>query len=441
MSDADSAPADPVQDWLERRHPRFIDASLTRIRRLLAALGHPERRLPPVVHVAGTNGKGSTLAFLRAFLEAAGRRVHAYTSPALLRQGEMIRVAGQLISDHALLALLAELESVNGGEPISHFELMTAAALLAFARTPADVVLLETGFGGRVDATNVVERPAATAITRLSLDHVDMFGPTLAEIAAEKAGILKPGVPLVLAPQPEPLATRIVAGQAAALGVPLVPWQVTPLAAGAFRFAGPRRTLELPAPALAGPHQLINAGVALAALEQLPGAPVAEAALRQGLTRVQWPGRLQRLSPGPWSAPLSPAWALWLDGGHNDSGGEALAAWAGERPEAARGGERPDQPLTLICGMLATKSATAFLGPLAPRVRQLIALTLPGDQPPGLPAEQIAAAARALGIAAVSTAPSLGAALALVEGPPGCLLLAGSLRLVGLVLRLAGTPA
>ncbi|HEY0833406.1 MAG TPA: Mur ligase family protein, partial [Azospirillum sp.] len=241
--------ADPVLERLKGLHPKVIDLSLDRVHRLLAALGHPERRLPPVLHVAGTNGKGSTLAFARAMLEAAGHRVHVYTSPHLVRFHERIRLAGRLITDAHLAALLEECEAANDGGPITFFEVTTAAAFLAFAREPADAVLLETGLGGRLDATNVLDRPAVTAITRISYDHRQFLGDTIEAIAGEKAGILKPGVPAVLAPQPDSGAARVLAGRAAAIGAPVHPWSVEPTASG-FRFESPRRCLDLPRPGL-----------------------------------------------------------------------------------------------------------------------------------------------------------------------------------------------
>ncbi|NUB13093.1 bifunctional folylpolyglutamate synthase/dihydrofolate synthase, partial [Azospirillum brasilense] len=284
--------ADPVLDRLKGLHPKVIDLSLDRVHRLLAALGHPERRLPPVVHVAGTNGKGSTLAFLRAMLEAAGLRVHVYTSPHLVRFHERIRLAGSLIDDDRLAALLEECEAANGGGPITFFEVTTVAALLAFAREPADVVLLETGLGGRLDATNVVDRPAVTAITRISYDHRQFLGDTLEAIAGEKAGIFKPGVPAVIFPQPAEEAARTLAIRAETVGAPVSGWSVTPTAGG-FRFESDRRRIELPLPGLAGAHQILNAGVALACLDHLP-VKVDDAAVRRG-------------PPPPLAAPPAPA--------------------------------------------------------------------------------------------------------------------------------------
>ncbi|MHA7060865.1 bifunctional folylpolyglutamate synthase/dihydrofolate synthase [Azospirillum argentinense] len=421
--------ADPVLDRLKGLHPKVIDLSLDRVHRLLAALGHPERRLPPVVHVAGTNGKGSTLAFLRAMLEAAGLRVHVYTSPHLVRFHERIRLAGTLIDDDRLAALLEECEAANGGGPITFFEVTTVAALLAFAREPADVVLLETGLGGRLDATNVVDRPAVTAITRISYDHRQFLGDTLEAIAGEKAGIFKPGVPAVIYPQPAEEAARTLAIRAETVGAPVPGWSVTPTEGG-FRFESDRRRIELPLPGLAGAHQILNAGVALACLDHLP-VKVGDAAVRRGLAAVEWPARLQRLTRGPLAEALPAGWDLWLDGGHNDSAGEVLAIQAARWAE-----EEPKRPLLLVYGMLASKEPREFLGPLAPFVTVARTVAIPGEEA-SLPAEDTAAATRACGIADSAAAADVGSALEDLTGRvdgPARVLICGSLYLAGTVL-------
>lgn len=420
--------SDPVLDRLKTLHPKVIDLSLERMHRILAALGHPERRLPPVVHVAGTNGKGSTVAFLRAMLEAAGHRVHAYTSPHLVRFHERIRLGGRLIDDGALAALLEEVEAANGGAPITFFEVTTAAAFLAFARDPADAVLLEVGLGGRLDATNVVERPAVTAISRISSDHRQFLGETLEAIAAEKAGILKPGVPAVFSPQPVAGVTALFHRRAAALGAPVARWRVEPRADGGFRFEDARWALDLPAPGLSGAHQIVNAGLAVAALGALP-LPVDAAAVAAGLARVDWPARLQRLTRGPLPGRLPPGWELWLDGGHNDSAGEVLAAQA-----AAWARAEPGRPLHLIYGMLTTKRPEEFLAPLAPWVRSLRAVHIPGEEASHSAADA-AAAARTAGIVDAGPAVSVEAALdGLAAAAPARVLICGSLYLAGSVL-------
>ena len=420
---------DAILARLARLHPKLIDLSLGRIERLLARLGDPQELLPPVVHVAGTNGKGSTVAFLRAALEAAGYKVHVYTSPHLVRFNERIRVAGRLIGDAALNAILEECEAANGDAPITFFEITTAAAFLAFARTPADVALLEVGLGGRLDATNVVARPAVTAITPVSMDHMHYLGDTLAAIAGEKAGILKPGVPAVIAPQ-APEAEAVIEARAEAAGAPLRragrEWRFAPREDG-FRFEGTRWRLDLPGPALPGAHQIGNAATALACLEELHGLILPEAALRRGVQDAEWPARLQRLRSGRLAALLPPDWELWLDGGHNPAAGEVLARFA----DAWR-----DRPLHLVVGMLDSKDNAGFLRPLAPHVAAARTVAIP-ETPASLGAADLAAAARSVGIAA---APSAGIAAALADlaartQGPARVLICGSLYLAGAVLR------
>ena len=393
--------------------------------RLLDALGKPHEHLPPVIHVAGTNGKGSTLAFLRAFLEAGGYRVHVYTSPHLVRFSERIRLAGRLIDEASLLALLEECERVNDGAPVTFFEITTALAFLAFARAPADIALLETGLGGRFDATNVVARPAVTAITPVSLDHQHFLGDTVAKIAFEKAGILKPGVPAVLAPQ-TPAATDVIEARAAAVGANLfragTEWLAGADAIGQLVYHG-KHDRVLPAPGLLGAHQYDNAGTALACLDCLDGFAVPDAALARGMSAVEWPARLQRLARGALAALLPANGELWLDGAHNQAGGAALAKVAS--------GWR-DRPLCLVFGMLATHDPRSFLAPLAPYVDRLAAVVIPGEAN-ALPAEALAVAASTLGIAAVP-APGLAAAVASVAAPGTRVLICGSLYLAGRVL-------
>jgi dihydrofolate synthase/folylpolyglutamate synthase len=423
--------SDRVLERLGRLHPKLIDLSLGRIERLLPALGSPQEKLPPVIHVAGTNGKGSTIATLRACLEAGGYRVHAYISPHLVRFHERIRLAGRLIEEEALIALLDECERANGGTPITYFEITSAAAFLAFARTPADVVLLETGLGGRLDATNVVRRPAVTAVTPISLDHQGFLGDTIAQIAAEKAGIVKPGVPAVIGPQPQE-AEAVIEARARELDAPLSRWQhewrCSPGGAG-MRFVGERWRFDLPLPSLAGAHQIANAGTAIACLEQLRDLPLSADALADGLRHIEWQARLQRLTRGPLVAMMPAGWELWLDGGHNPGAGTVLA-------EFVAGWH--DRPLFLVVGMLNTKDSAGFLGPLAPHAKALTAVTIPGEQNP-LPAEAIASAARSVGLLA-TTAASVEAALRDISSssPPGRVLICGSLHFAGTVLAANG---
>nr|WP_216665472.1 folylpolyglutamate synthase/dihydrofolate synthase family protein [Pseudoruegeria sp. HB172150] len=405
-------------------HPKIIDLTLDRVWRLLEALGNPQDRLPPVIHIAGTNGKGSTQAMLRAGFEGAGKTAHAYTSPHLVRFHERIRLAGQLISEEALTAVLDECEAANGGEGITYFEITTCAALLAFARTSADYTLLEVGLGGRLDATNVVDKPALTVITPVSMDHQSYLGETLAEIAFEKAGILKNGVTCIVGRQ-EDEALEVIERQAARVGAPLLVhgqhWHVGP-EHGRLVFQDETGLLDLPLPRLLGHHQFDNAGIVLAALRQL-GLP--ESAYEAALTRAEWPARMQRLTKGP-LAQAAPSAELWLDGGHNPAAGIALARLLGDLPP---------KPLHLICGMLNTKQPVDYLTPLAPLAQSLQAVSIEGVTAT-LSAEETAAAARASGIRA-SEAKSVDAAVAAIveQQPDARILICGSLYLAGLVLH------
>src|SRR3984893_11079098 len=320
-------PSDQILERLGRLHPKLIDLSLGRIERLLAALGNPQDRPPPVVHVAGTKGKGSTVATLRACLEAAGYRVHAYISPHLVRFNERIRLAGALIDDAALVSVLEEAERRNEGREITFFEITTAAAFLAFSRSPADILLLEVGLGGRLDTTNVVKLPAVTAITPVSLDHQAFLGDTIVAIAGEKAGILKPGVSAGVGPQPQE-AEAVIDARAVEIGAPLSRWQSEwrcSAVDGGMRFTGDHWQLDLPSPSLVGAHQIANAGTAIACLEQLRDLVLPPEAVAKGLRQIEWPARLQRLTRGPLVEMMPPGWELWLDGGHNPSAGAVLA--------------------------------------------------------------------------------------------------------------------
>ncbi len=420
-----SQPSDAILARLMGLHPKIIDLTLDRVDRLLAALGHPERALPPVIHVAGTNGKGSTQAMIRAGYEATGKRVHAYTSPHLARFHERIRLAGELISEPALAALLDECAAANGGAPITFFEVTTVAAFLGFSRTPADVTLLEVGLGGGLDATNVVDHPALTIITPVSIDHQQYLGETLAEIAGEKAGILKRGVPCVVGPQAE-AGLEVIEARAARLGCPLLVhgqhWHVFE-ERGRLIFQDENGLMDLPLPNLPGPHQIDNAGAALAALRHLG---LGEAACEAAVTKAEWPARMQRLRHGPLAA-SAPEAEIWLDGGHNPAGGEAVAATLAQMPR---------RPTHLICGMLNTKDIAGYLRPLAAQADSLSAVSIPHEANT-LPAAATAAAARAAGFSQVHEAASVAEALALLAGqdPSARVLICGSLYLAGQVLR------
>jgi dihydrofolate synthase/folylpolyglutamate synthase len=405
-------------------HPKVIDLTLARVDRLLERLGNPERQIPPVIHIAGTNGKGSTQAMIRAGLEVDGDRVHAYTSPHLARFHERIRLAGELIGEPALTALLDECVRVNGPDEITFFEITTCAAFLAFARTPADWTLLEVGLGGRLDATNVVEKPALTIITPVSIDHQQYLGETLAEIAGEKAGIIKRGVPVIVGPQTE-AGLAVIEARAARLGAQVLAfgqhWNAFE-DRGRLVFQDENGLLDLPLPNLPGPHQIQNAGAALAALRALGRD---EAACEAAVTRAFWPARMQRLRHGP-LVDAAPKVELWLDGGHNPAGGEAVAATLARMPA---------RETHLICGMLNTKDVTGYMRPLAPQVTRLHAVSIPGEKNT-LPAEVTRDAARAAGIDAVtaaSVADAIGAIAA--SSPEARVLICGSLYLAGTVLR------
>jgi dihydrofolate synthase / folylpolyglutamate synthase len=425
MSATDSA-AERVLTRLGKLHPKRIDLSLGRIERLLAALGNPHEQLAPVIHVAGTNGKGSTVATLRACLEAAGRRVHVYTSPHLVRFHERIRITGSLIGDDALAAVLEEVERVNAGAEITFFEITTSAAFLAFSRNPADFVLLEVGLGGRLDTTNVVRHPAVTAITPVSLDHQAFLGPTVAAIAGEKAGIVKPGAPAVIGPQLDE-AEAVIEARAKVVGASCYRWQHEwrcATSGDGMRYEGRRWTLDLPLPSLPGVHQIANAGTAIACLEWLPGAAVAPTAIADGLRHIDWPARLQRLTRGP-LVEMMRGWELWLDGGHNPAAGQILADIAKNWG---------DRPLHLVVGMLNTKDAAGFLAPLAPHAQSLRAVTIPGEENP-LPAAALAAAAASVGISA-EAAGSVEIALRDIarNSIRGRILICGSLHFAGVIL-------
>lgn len=419
-----TAASDVILDRMMSLHPKVIDLTLDRVWRLLGALGNPQDNLPPVIHIAGTNGKGSTLAMIRAGLEADGRCVHAYTSPHLARFHERIRLAGTLIGEDELTRLLDRCYAANGGAPITYFEITTCAALLAMAETPADLTLLEVGLGGRLDATNVVEAPALTIITPVDLDHQAYLGDTLPEIAAEKAGIIKRGVPCIVGPQHDD-ALGIIEKKAAASGAPLLAhgqhWNVA-VERGRLIFQDETGLLDLPMPSLPGPHQVMNAGSSLAALRQLGATEAAcEAALRDAL----WPARMQRLDRGP-LVELSGRAEIWLDGGHNPAAGEALA-----RTLAAL----PARPTHLVCGMLNTKDIRGYLRPLAAVAQSLTGVTIPGQEAT-LSGEETARIATEVGMEA-TTAPDVGAAISAICGraPGARILICGSLYFAGHVLR------
>jgi len=419
---------------LRAHHPPLIDLSTGRVKRLLAALGHPERRMGPVIHVAGTNGKGSTCAYLRAIGEAAGLKAHVTASPHLVRFAERIRIAGKIISDAELSQRIDEVEAANAGEPISFFEITQALAFHAFAQDPADLVVVEVGLGGRFDGTNVFDAPAVTVITPVDYDHLETLGPELSKIAWEKAGIIRAGRPVIVARQPDE-ALGPIEREAETLGAPMT---LMGRDFDAYEQAGRLvvqmgdRLLDLPAPSLFGAHQFSNAGMAVAAILAFGDARIDEAAIARGVAGAVWPGRFQPLTKGPLAARARARGAdLWLDGAHNPHAGGALAESLGRL--AARDG----RPVVLIVGMLGRKDASGFFPhfrALAPRV-----FTTAFESPNATPPADLAAAATAAGLEATSAdgvEAALDQALA-APGPPPHVMICGSLHFVGDVLAMS----
>ena len=403
---------------------------------LLAKFGNPHHHLPPVFHVAGTNGKGSTCAFLRAMLEAQDYKVHVYTSPHLVHFHERIRVAGQIISEEELAIILEEAEKLAIPGGVSYFEASTIAAFVAFARTKADFTILETGLGGRLDATNVIESPLATIITRLSYDHREFLGDSIDKIAHEKAGIMRRNVPCYTVAQKDDLAVQTLRDAARDLDAPLFvggqDW-ISEEHENGLHFRDASRDYELPAPALLGKHQYQNAGLAIAALASLPQ-PISAAAIATGLCNVEWPARLQRLT-GNLAKMLPSGAELWLDGGHNDSAGEVLAAqietWAEQDGH-------DHKPLFVIMGMLTTKHPAEFLTPFAKGIQKLRAVPVPGEIL-SFSATDLADEVLKLGVRDIKAQPDMVAALRDLAAS-SCvrprILICGSLYLAGVVLAL-----
>jgi len=418
---------------LRALHPSKIDFSTGRVERLLDAMGHPEQRMGRVIHVAGTNGKGSTTAYLRAIAEAAGLTVHVLTSPHLVRFAERIRIAGRLITDAELDELADLVEAKNQGQPISFFEISTCLAFEAFARTPADLAVIEVGLGGRYDCTNVFAAPAVSVITPVALDHLEILGPELSKIAWEKAGIIKRGRPVVVARQVDE-ALAVIEAEAAGLDAPMM---LLGRDFDAYEQRGrlvlqfEDQLLDLPPPSLFGPHQFENAAVAVAAMLRLDDPRIDDAALARGVASADWPGRFQSLTKGPLAAKaLARGSDIWLDGAHNPHGGAALAQ------SVARLAARDGRPVTLVVGMFGRKDASGFFPnftALGPRV-----FTTPFNSPSAAPADELAAAARVAGLHATESA-SIEEAVdsALAEpGPAPHLIICGGLHFVGDVLAM-----
>lgn len=443
--DDTAARLDSLLQTLYGYYHTVIGLDLTRLPNLLHKLGDPHLHLPPVVHIAGTNGKGSTLASLRALLEASGARVHVATSPHLVRPNERIRLAGNLISDADLLAVLEEVVAANDGAPITFFEIFMAATFLIFSRVPADYTLLETGLGGRLDATNVVPNPVCTIITTISMDHSEFLGDTLTAIAAEKAGIMKPGVPCIIGKQTEEAidAGVIKVFQTLSQGLsPVAPllingsdWSSAP-ESGQMRVRFHEDSYLLPRPSLLGSHQIANAGAAIAALRVIAPQRFDAKIISTGLQQIDWPGRLQTLENQGLQSLVPEGWQIMIDGGHNDSAGAVLAHQAQEWLTT------DPRPLHLIVGMVKRKNPAEFLAPLAPYTASLTCVAIPGDSADSAShsAEELAERAAPLGFARVTTAPSVADALAALranaanDAPPARVLITGSLYLVGHIL-------
>ena len=411
-----------------------MDLGLARLERLLTRLGNPHLKLPPVFHIAGTNGKGSTAAFLRAGLEASGRRVHAYTSPHLVRFNERIRVAGNIVDDDTLIGLLSDVLAVNASARITFFELTTAVALLAFVRHPADACVVEVGLGGRLDATNVVV-PVMTGIAQLGLDHQQWLGPTILDIAGEKAGIAKRRVPLVVSKYPRTVAAKVaeVAGVAGAKLIERGPDWDAAVYEGALHYRDLAGKLSLPLPRLAGAHQLDNAALAVAMLRHQHAVPVADSALRAAMGWAEWPARLQRLDAGPLVGLLPPGSEVWLDGAHNPAAARAVA-------DAFRGHNLAERPFYLVFGMLAAKDAAGFLKPFAGRATAVYPVPVPGHAHHD-PADLVRLA-RETGLPGSAATDVLAALSAIAKSAdrarPPVVLIAGSLYIAGGVLTANG---
>ncbi|WP_414645797.1 bifunctional folylpolyglutamate synthase/dihydrofolate synthase [Bradyrhizobium sp. 27S5] len=409
---------------------------------LMERLDHPERKLPPVIHVAGTNGKGSTIAYLRAILEASGLRVHVFTSPYLVRLNECYRLGavggGKLVGDDELRATFEDCERINAGNPVTIFEMETAVAFCLFAKHPADVALLEVGLGGRLDSTNVVETPLASVIAPVSMDHMEFLGDTLTAIAGEKAAIIKRKVPVISAEQ-APDAMAVIEAEANRMRAPLhaagQQWHVS-VERGRLVYQDERGLMDLAAPKLFGRHQFDNAGLAIATLRAIDTFKLNIAAYEAGIVNAEWPARMQRLASGTLVCQGPQGSEVWLDGGHNAEGGRVAAAALGDLEE------RVSRPLVVIAGMMGNKDANAFLANFAGLTRHIIAVPVPGRDN-GMAPDKLADAARALGMR-VEIAGGVDAALqrlaTLAYEVPPRILITGSLYLAGPVLAANGTP-
>ena len=414
---------------LNQHHPKIIDLSLDRIFRLLDLLDNPQTSLPPLIHIAGTNGKGSTIAFARSIAEAAGLKVHVYTSPHLVKFNERIRICGKIIKDQDLIELISEVEDRNGNAPITFFEITTAIAFLAFSRIPSDLVLLETGLGGRLDATNVVTRPTVTVLTPISHDHANFLGDNLTGIAKEKAGIMKSGVACITSKQ-DPLVLEVIKNHAENIAVPLSienkDWWVA-IKGNKLSIMTPDGQINSPLPNLVGPHQIQNAALGIMALAELGDKRINHQAVATGIKNVEWPARMQQITQGPLCTFLPSHWELWLDGGHNPAAGVAIALTL----ESLK-----DLPVHLITGLINTKTPSDFLMPLRKHTKSLTAITIPNVDA-SFSSDEISTVAKEIGFK-TKTASSVSKAIKNIvsaEKSPARILICGSLYLAGDILK------
>ena len=425
---------DRILERLLKLHPKLIDLSLSRLKKLLDSLGNPEENLPPIIHVAGTNGKGSTVATLAAIYKSAGYRVHIYTSPHLVRFTERIVVSGSEISKNYLEELLIECEDANNGESITFFEITTAAAMLAFSRNPADLLLLEVGLGGRFDATNVIETPTLSVITPVSMDHQDFLGNTIDEIAFEKAGILKPSVPAIIGPQTNK-ALNVIKRRALELGSSAYifgeDWNIS-TANNQLIFEMGSKSSIVPRPNLLGDHQIQNAGCALASIKLLNGQfPVSPQEIDMGLVSINWPARLQKLKEGNLIENLLEDVEIWIDGGHNQDAAKAIASTLRDWRTAS-----PEISIHMVFGALNNRCPQNFLQYFTNVIDTIRAVDIPGETN-ALSALEIETAARECGLKAYPAKGISPAITDIISNSSGKrrILICGSLYLAGAVLR------
>ena len=425
-------------------HPKGFDLSLGRISRLLERLGNPHEKLPPVIHVAGTNGKGSTTAFCRSILEAQGLEVHVHTSPHLVNWHERFRIGaeggGRLVGDEVLADAVRRVAEANRGETITVFEILTAVMFVLFSEHPADAALIEVGLGGRFDATNVIAHPAVSVIMSISLDHQAYLGDRVELIAAEKAGIIKPGSPVVIGAQTENAAREVLIETAERLGCPFSVYGQDFFAVeenGRLAYQDDEELLDLPLPKLAGRHQQANAAAAIRALKSA-GFALTEQSITEGLLNVSWPGRLERLTHGRLVEGAMDGVEFWIDGGHNPGAGQVIAE------AMANLNDRESRPLFLITGMINTKDPVGYFEAFAGMARHVFTVPVP-DSDASLDPDFLADTADEAGLTA-EPAESVEAAIAAIcsnwnglERPPR-ILIGGSLYLLGDVLRVNGTP-